>query len=57
VVVARTAVDARIVAASCQRDFMEVDSAPAEDVTTMNASALRNHKLYTVIEIEHGSVT
>lgn len=33
---------------------MEVDAAPAEDVTTSNASAFRDDKLYTVIEIEHG---
>jgi hypothetical protein len=33
---------------------MEIDSAPAEDVTTVNASAFRDEKLYTVIEIEHG---
>lgn len=54
IVAARTAGDARIVAASRELDFMEIDSAPAEDVTTINASAFRNEKLYTVIEIEHG---
>ncbi|UWU15762.1 hypothetical protein [Rhizobium sullae] len=54
VVAARTAGDARIVAASRELDFMEIDSAPADDVTTINASAFRNDKLYTVIEIEHG---
>lgn len=52
VVAARTAGDARIVAASRELDFMEVDAAPAEDVTTANASAFRNEKLYTVIEID-----
>jgi hypothetical protein len=31
---------------------MEIDSAPADDVTTINASAFRDDKLYTVIEIE-----
>jgi hypothetical protein len=31
---------------------MEVDAAPAEDVTTANASAFRDDKLYTVIEID-----
>lgn len=38
---------------------MEVDAAPAEDVTTVNASAFRDDKLYTVIEIERhrGDVT
>ncbi len=54
VVAARTAGDARIVAASKELDFMEVDTAPADDVTTVNASAFRDDKLYTVIEIEHG---
>lgn len=54
VVAARTAGDARIVAADRELDFMEVDSAPAEGVTTNNASAFRSEKLYTVIELEHG---
>jgi hypothetical protein len=53
-VAARTSGDARIVAASCELDFMEVDAAPADDVTTSNASAFRDDKLYTVTEIEHG---
>ncbi|NLS00402.1 hypothetical protein HGP17_26540 [Rhizobium sp. P38BS-XIX] len=52
VVAARTSGDARIVAMSRELDFMEVDSAPADDVTTMNASAFRDDKLYTVIEID-----
>ncbi len=54
IVAARTSGDARIVAASRELDFMEVDAAPAEDVTTSNASAFRDDKLYTVIEIDHG---
>ena len=53
-VAARTSGDARIVASSREVDFMEIDSAPAEDVTTANASAFRDEKLYTVIEIERG---
>jgi hypothetical protein len=53
-VAARTAGDARIVAAARELDFMEIDAAPAEDVTTSNASAFRDDKLYTVIEVEHG---
>jgi hypothetical protein len=52
VVAARTPGDARIMAASRELDFMEVDAAPAEDVTTANASAFRDDKLYTVIEID-----
>lgn len=54
VVAARTSGDARIVAASRELDFMEVDSAPADDVTTTNASAFRSELLYTVIEIDRG---
>ncbi len=54
VVAARTAGDARIVAAGRELDFMDIDAAPAEDVTTAHASAFRSEKLYTVIEIEHG---
>ncbi|QFY62930.1 hypothetical protein FZ934_21560 (plasmid) [Rhizobium grahamii] len=53
-VAARTAGEARIVAASRELDFMEIDAAPAEDVTTSNASAFRDDKLYTVIEVERG---
>jgi len=51
-VAARTPGDARIVASGRELDFMEVDSAPAEDVTTINASAFRDDKLYTVVEVE-----
>ncbi len=53
-VAARTPGDARIVAASRELDFMEVDAAPADDVTTFNASVFRDDKLYTVIEVERG---
>lgn len=52
VVAARTAGDARIVAAGRELDFMEVDAKPAEDVTTSMASAFHSDKLYTVIEID-----
>lgn len=51
---ARTAGDARIVAAEGELDFMEIDAAPADDVTTRHASAFRDEKLYSVIEVEHG---
>ena len=54
IVAARTAGDARVVAASRELDFMEIDAAPAEDVTTSNASAFRDDKLYTVAELERG---
>jgi hypothetical protein len=54
VVAARTTGDARIVASAKELDFIEVDAAPADDVTTRNASAFRSDKLYTVIEIDRG---
>lgn len=54
VVAARTSGDARIVAAGGELDFMDIDAAPAEDVTTASASAFRSEKLYTVVEIERG---
>lgn len=53
-VAARTAGDARIVASGRELDYMDIDAAPADDVTTANASAFRSEKLYTVIEVEHG---
>lgn len=53
-VAARTAGDARIVAAGAELDFQEIDALPAEDVSTRNASAFRDEKAYTVIEVEHG---
>jgi len=46
--------DARIVAAEAQPDFPEADALPAEDVSTRFASAFRDEKLYTVIEVEQG---
>lgn len=52
-VAARSSGDARVVAAGCELDFMEVDAAPSEGVSTVDASAFRDEKLYTVIEVEH----
>jgi hypothetical protein len=52
VVAARSTGDARLVAASGELDYMEIDAKPAEDVTTAMASAFRSEKLYTVIEID-----
>ena len=52
IVAARNTGDARLVAASRELDYMEVDAKPAEDVTTGMASAFRSEKLYTVIEID-----
>lgn len=50
VVCALSSGDARVVAAARELDFLEIDAAPAEDVTTVNASMYRNEKLYTVID-------
>jgi hypothetical protein len=50
-VAARTAGDARIVAAGHESDFLETASLPGEDVTTTHASAFRDEKAYTVIEV------
>jgi hypothetical protein len=50
-VAARTAGDARIVAAGHESDFLETPALPGEDVTTTHASAFRDEKAYTVIEI------
>ncbi len=52
-VAARTTGDARIVAAGAEVDFTDVDALPAEDVSTTFASAFRDEKAYTVIEVEH----
>lgn len=54
VVAARTAGDARVVAAGAELDFLEVDALPAEGVSTLSASAFRDEKLYTVIEVGRG---
>ncbi len=53
-VTARTAGDARIVAAGTETDFQDVDGAPAEDVSTANASVFRDPNIYTVIEVKTG---
>jgi hypothetical protein len=53
-VAARTAGDARIVAAGLELDTTDIARAPADDVTTTNASVFRNELAYTVIEIERG---
>ncbi|MQB41498.1 hypothetical protein [Rhizobium sp. ICMP 5592] len=51
-VAARTTGDARVVAAAFDGNFMKVKSMPGESVATMGASAFRNEKLYTVIEVD-----
>ncbi|NTH22367.1 hypothetical protein G6L73_28290 [Agrobacterium rhizogenes] len=51
-VAARTTGDARVVAAAFEGNFMKVPSIPGESIAAMGASAFRNEKLYTVIEID-----
>jgi hypothetical protein len=51
-VAARTTGDARVVAAAFEGNFMNVRSMPGMSIATMGASAFRNEKLYTVIEID-----
>lgn len=53
-VAARTAGDARVVAAAFEGNFMNARSMPGMSIATMGASAFRNEKLYTVIEIDRG---
>jgi hypothetical protein len=51
-VVARTTGDARVVAACHELSFTHIRSTPGDDIATMGASAFRNEKLYTVIEVD-----
>lgn len=51
VVRAFSAADARVVAAQAELDFTEIDALPAEGNSTRNASAFRNERLYTVVEM------
>lgn len=55
VVRARSAADARLVAADAEADFREVQAAPGDGKTTGMASAFRNDKLYTVVDEEPGA--
>lgn len=51
-VAARTTGDARVVAAAFEVNYMKDNSMPGESIAAMGASAFRNEKLYTVIEID-----
>jgi hypothetical protein len=50
-VVAKTAGDARVLAAAYEFKFMAAPFIPGNAIATMEASAFRNDRLYTVIEI------
>lgn len=50
VVRARSAADARIVAAGAEDDLREIGAAPGDENSTRTFSAFRDDKLYTVIE-------
>jgi hypothetical protein len=51
VVRAFSAADARVVAAQAELDFTEIDASPAEGNSTRDASAFRNERLYTAVEM------
>jgi len=55
VVRALSPADARIVASEAELDFLETDTRPGDGVSTRFASAFRDDKLYTVIEMEDSS--
>ncbi|MDE1152540.1 MAG: hypothetical protein PW788_08395 [Micavibrio sp.] len=50
-VVARTSGDARVVAAAYELHSMTAPFYPGNDVSTIEASAFRNERLYTVIQV------
>ena len=50
VVRARSAADARIVAAEAEVNFLDTPAKPGDGVSTTFASAFRDNKLYRVIE-------
>ena len=52
---AESPADARLVASEAELDFTEIDAKPAEGTDTRMASAFRDEKLYTVIEVETGA--
>lgn len=54
VVCAYSPADARLVAAAAERDFLEIDAMPGHGNSTRFASALRDDKLYTVVEERGG---
>jgi hypothetical protein len=54
VVRALTSGDARQVAVEAEADFLDVAAKPAQGVSSSGASAFRNEKRYTVIEMPAG---
>lgn len=54
IVRARSAADARIVAAESERDFLDIDALPGDGNSTDFASAFRNPRLYSVVEDTSG---
>lgn len=50
VVRARSAADARIIAAEAEIDFLDTKAKPGDGVSTSFASAFRDDKLYSVVE-------
>jgi hypothetical protein len=54
VVRARSAADARVVAAEAETDFLDIDAKPSHGVSTRFASAFRDELLYQAVEIAEG---
>jgi hypothetical protein len=55
VVRARSAADARILAAEAEVDFLDTSAKPGDGVSTTFASAFRDQRLYRVVEDESGT--
>lgn len=51
IVRAHSPADARLVASEAEPDFLEGEGRPADGATTRFASAFRDEKLYSVVEI------
>lgn len=52
VVRANSPADARIVASEAEPDFLDMDAKPGDGASTRFASAFRDTKLYSVVEID-----
>lgn len=57
VVRADSPADARIVASEAEPDFLDTDAKPGDGVSTRFASAFRDAKLYSVVEIDSTEFT
>ncbi|WP_163271395.1 hypothetical protein [Chelativorans alearense] len=55
IVRARSAADARIIAAEAEVDFLDIPAKPGDGVSTSFASAFRDDRLYRVVEDDSGT--